>query len=367
MSTHVAVFTDSYLPTVNGISYTIRSWAERWNREYGRMDVVYPGHPDYDPAETEHPIPATDFPFYEGYRAGVPWVPEAVRSPDIIHVHSLAPVGFVGALYGRLRGLPVVATYHTPVNKYAEYIVGESPLASPLQWGLQRQERIALALADQAVVPSTDTKTYLETTIGTGTPVTVLSNGIDLQRFPPDAKADFEWAETDRPIVGYTGRHGHEKNLPLLLDAAAEMTRDPLVVFGGDGPARDSLEQQAASLDIETRFLGFLPAERLPALYSAFDVFGFPSPIETEGRVAMEAIACGTPVVGADAGAIPDTVTDGVNGHLFASGDATAFASALERALDDQQSLQSGCLDTRSDFDISTTLEKLSRLYDAVR
>ncbi len=72
---------------------------------------------------------------------------------------------------------------------------------------------------------------------------------------------------------------------------------------------------------MDVRFLGFLERDELAAFYSALDVFAFPSPVETQGLVALEANACGTPVVGANAGALSNTIVAGETGYHFESGD----------------------------------------------
>lgn len=363
MEVQVAVFTDTYLPTVNGVTYTINAWAKQWNSEYGRMDVVYPGSSAHQPSTFEHPVPSIPFPFYEGYRMSVPWVPSTVRDADIVHVHSLATLGFSGGLLGTLKSLPVVASYHTPINEYSEYVVGDTQLAAPAKAALQVQERIALGLVDHVIVPSDDTREYLRDVIGTGTPISIISNGIDLSFFSCVTNPSFDWATSDRPVIGYTGRHGYEKCLELILQAVDRMEPSPKVVIGGDGPARQELESLAANLNIDVEFLGFLPRERLPEFYSSLDAFAFPSPIETEGLVAMEAIACGTPVVGADAGAIPETVREGESGYLFPPADPAKFANQLEHALENRERLSDGCLAMREEFGLDTTMMELESLY----
>lgn len=359
----VAVFTDTYLPTVNGVTYTINAWAKRWNDAYGRMDVVYPGDDNYQPASFEHPVLSLPFPFYEGYRMSVPWIPKAVRGADVVHVHSLATLGFAGDLLGMGKSLPVVASYHTPINEYSEYVVGETRLAEPTTKILRLQERIALGLVDHVVVPSEDTREYLRDVIGTHTPISVISNGIDLNFFDHVPHPTFDWAAADRAVIGYTGRHGHEKRLDMIIQAAERMEPSPKVVLGGDGPAREELESRAASSDLDVEFLGFLPRERLPEFYSSLDVFAFPSPIETEGLVAMESIACGTPVVGANAGAIPETVKDGESGYLFSPTDSVAFARQLERAIENRERLSERCLSVRDKLGLDTTIAELESLY----
>lgn len=118
----VAAFTDTYLPTVNGVTYTVAEWARRWNGSYGLMNVVYPDSA-HRPRDHEHPISSVPFPFYPGYRAALPWIPSAVRDPDIVHAHSVFSVGAAGWVLARTRDRPFVVSYHTPMAEYAEYVV----------------------------------------------------------------------------------------------------------------------------------------------------------------------------------------------------------------------------------------------------
>jgi glycosyltransferase involved in cell wall biosynthesis len=147
----------------------------------------------------------------------------------------------------------------------------------------------------------------------------------------------------------------------------AEADVDATLVFGGDGPARESLERRAANRGVDARFLGFLPREELPAFYSALDAFLFPSPIETQGLVALEANACGTPVVGVDSGALADTVDDGVTGYHFQPGDIGAFAAAIRRTLSERERLRQNCLDRRDAISVDHAVDELATVYERVR
>ncbi|MFB6271002.1 MAG: glycosyltransferase family 4 protein, partial [Halobacterium sp.] len=70
----VAAFTDSYLPTVNGVTYTVSTWRDRWTARGGDMPVAYP-RSDYDADEREYAAPSVPFPFYDGYRMALPRTP----------------------------------------------------------------------------------------------------------------------------------------------------------------------------------------------------------------------------------------------------------------------------------------------------
>jgi glycosyltransferase involved in cell wall biosynthesis len=362
----VAAFTDTYLPTVNGVTYTVEAWRDGWRRRDGRMDVVYPQADDRVPEAGEYPVRSLPFPFYEGFRVGIPTVPEAVDDADIIHAHTPFGVGLSALRLARSDDRPLVASYHTPTSEYAEYISLNGAIERTIRRCATRYERWFLDQAAVVVAPSERTREHIETVVDVDTPVEVVPNGIDTDRFQP-VDGDAFRERHDLPggtLVGYTGRHGYEKCLPDILDAVEGM--DVTVVFGGDGPARADLEARAERMDVDARFLGFLDREELPAFYSALDVFAFPSPVETQGLVALEANACGTPVAGVDSGALSDTIDEGETGYHYPQGDVTAFGDAIQRALDERERLSATCLDRRERLSVEHSIDRLADVYDSV-
>ncbi|HET7323878.1 MAG TPA: glycosyltransferase [Halococcus sp.] len=364
MPPHVVAFTDTYLPTVNGVTYTIRTWRERWRECDGRMDVVYPRSGEYEPESGEFPVRSLPFPFYDDFRIGTPTIPGAVERADIVHAHTPFGVGVGGLRLARKVERPLVASYHTPTAEYAGYLA-EGWLLDAVARAGNAYERWFLGRADRVIAPSETARKALESR-GIE-PVSVVPNGVDIDRFAPNDSAEFR-ARHDLPdgsLVGYTGRHGFEKRLTDLLDAAEGM--DATFVFGGDGPARKTLEEQATERDIDARFLGFLDRAELPAFYAALDVFGFPSPVETQGLVALEAMACGTPVVGVDNGALTETIDDGDTGYHYEPGSIGGFRAMLRRALRERDRLSENCLSRRESMSVEHSVDSLSAVYDAVR
>lgn len=368
----VAAFTDTYLPTVNGVTYTLQSWRQRWQSRGGRMDVVFPGSPGYDPDDGEYTTRSVGFPFYDGFRMGLPGVPDAVRDADVVHAHTPFALGLSGLYLSRRIDAPLVASYHTPTSEYADYIAA-GPAATAIEGAARRYERRYMNAADAVVVPSEPAATHLRD-IGVDSRVDVVPNGVDTGFFSrPDDEALASFRDKydlpsvgGGPVVGYTGRHGFEKDLTEIPPAVAAADADPTLVFGGDGPARDAAERACEKAGVDARFLGFLPREELPALYATLDAFLFPSPVETQGLVALEANACGTPVVGVDAGALEDTVVDGETGYHYPQGDTAAFADAIDRTLSERERLSERCLDRREETSVEHAVDKLEAVYDAV-
>jgi glycosyltransferase involved in cell wall biosynthesis len=366
----VAVFTDTYLPTVNGVTYTIRTWRDRWERRGGRMDVVYPGSPEYDPEAGEHPTRAFAFPFYDDFRVGLPAVPEATEDAAVVHAHTPFLLGLSARRLADRVDVPLVASYHTPTAEYADYLA-DGGLADVVERAALVYERWFLDGADAVVVPSDSAREHLRE-VGVTAPIRIVPNGVDTEFFGPvSGPTEERFRERhglEGTLVGYTGRHGFEKDLGAILEAVdgldADLGADLTVVFSGDGPARETLERRAEAMDADVRFLGFLDREELPAFYSALDAFLFPSPVETQGLVALEANVCGTPVVGVDAGALADTVVEGVTGYRFERGDVGAFRDAIRRTLHESTDLRESCLERRETTSVEHAVDRLATVYD---
>ncbi len=171
----------------------------------------------------------------------------------------------------------------------------------------------------------------------------VIPLGIDPDHFQPASTQSVggEPGTESPPRVGYAGRLAQHKGVDVLLRAIARTDRLTLRV-AGEGPERASLAALAADLRIDDRveFLGAVTQDDLPGFYRSVDVLAVPSLttpgwIEQFGRVAVEAMACGVPVVASDSGALSDVVSGA--GLLVPPGDAVALAFALERVVDDPE------------------------------
>jgi 1,2-diacylglycerol 3-alpha-glucosyltransferase len=174
-------------------------------------------------------------------------------------------------------------------------------------------------------------------------PVYAISNGVDLERFHPDPVVDRTGIRQkysialDRTVFLYVGRIDGEKRVDVLLQAASQLMRDDFqVAIVGFGLQEKTLRRQAQSLclDGHVTFVGYVPPDDLPALYNSADIFVMPSPEELQSIATLEALACGKPVLAADARALPELVKPGVNGYLFRSGDPANAASWMKKLLD---------------------------------
>jgi L-malate glycosyltransferase len=175
----------------------------------------------------------------------------------------------------------------------------------------------------------------------------ILPGGIDLRRYFPNPKRGQLRQElgygADEILIGYVGRVVEEKGLKTLLKALEKITSLPwkLVVIGS-GSYEAEFDALAENLKLSNRInrLGFIPHTETPLYLSALDVLVLPSETrpnwkEQFGRVTIEAIACGTPVVGSDSGEIPYLIKATGGGISFAEGQPTALAEKLQQLIVD--------------------------------
>ena len=184
---------------------------------------------------------------------------------------------------------------------------------------------------------------------GAPTPISVIPGGVDLEHFAPrpraEARAALGLGATEKVLL-FVGRIQRLKGLEILLRAFArlnDLDARVLIVGGQPGTSHESreitrLHHLAARLGIaeRTTFVGAVAHERLPLFYSAADATVMPSSYESFGLVAVESLACGTPVVATRVGGLTSIVHDGETGFLVPWRDADLFAERLRRVLEDE-------------------------------
>lgn len=330
----IAMFTEVFAPKVDGIvtrlTHTVRELSELGHD----VAVIAPG-----PGPRQHNgipvyrLPSAPFkPWYPEVRVGIPSF--AVTShvarfnPDIIHaVNPIASAAW-GIRLARTMNLALLASYHTALPQYTEDF-GLPVLRKPSEFWIRRlHNRADVNLCPS--VPMVDEARALGIER-----VSLWPKAVDTERYRPSKQSD---AMRDRltvgnpsdPLILYVGRLSAEKNL-LSLRPVLDRIPNARLAFVGSGPFEEELKKAFAGT--KTVFTGYLHGEDLAAAFASSDVFAFPSLTDTLGNVAFEAMASGTPVVGANAGGIPDIVQDGINGFLVNPADTTMFADRITQIL----------------------------------
>jgi len=222
------------------------------------------------------------------------------KGPDVIHAHGLV-AGFVAVFWGKMFGKRVVISthsiYHFPASGTYRTFVKWIFTKGDIVMGPSKRafdEIASLGISENKV----GTFTYW----------------VDLENFRPipknQAKAEIDWAE--KFVVLFVGRLVPEKGVGLLLNAAVAWDKNINLAVVGTGPLESQI-QGVSSKHKNIMFLGKISNEKLPVYYSASDLIIIPS-IHDEGfgRVILESLACGTPVIGSKRGSIPEAMDESV-------------------------------------------------------
>jgi D-inositol-3-phosphate glycosyltransferase len=308
---------------------------------------------------------------------------EAFHEPgyyDLIHSHYWLS-GQVGWLARDRWGVPLVHTAHTLAKvKNAALAGGDKPEPRTRVMG----EEQVVAEADCLVANTpVEARQLVELYGAEPHAVHAVPPGVDLERFTPGSQALARQAlglPQDAVVLAFAGRIQPLKAPDVLLYAAAELLRKRpelaprLVVLVVGGPSGTGLEQPqalrelAVSLGIrdQVRFLPPQPGQALVDVYRAADLVAVPSYNESFGLVALEAQACGTPVVAAEVGGLPVAVVHGVSGLLVPSHGAAEWADALAALAlrpDRRRELAANAVEHARRFSWSRTTDSLLDIY----
>ncbi len=250
---------------------------------------------------------------------------------ELIDAHYLYPDGVAAARIAKKLNKPFVLTARgSDVNLLPNYRFARKRII-----GACRQ-------ADALITVSEALKKKL---IGIGVgpgKITVLRNGVDLEKFKPvdRAEARAEWGVTGQVIVS-VGNLVELKGHDLTIRALMKLP-DATLLIAGQGPLKEDLTALAQSLGLSdrVRFLGRVSQERLAGLYSAADALVLASSREGWANVLLEALACATPVVATDAGGNGEVLADSIAGILvernpeaIAEGLQSLFAAQRDRTI----------------------------------
>jgi glycosyltransferase involved in cell wall biosynthesis len=220
----------------------------------------------------------------------------------------------------RWFGVPFVTTYG-----FSYAALARSPLTRVLRRAV---ESAALSAADAVIVTTPALEAYVRGRRPRGR-VELIPNGVDTTLFRPAPRPC-----ATREVL-YVGRLSEEKNLDVVLDAAAGLDGGTQVTFLGDGPARARLEARARALGVRLRVRPVVPHAEVASVMAAADVFVLASFSEGHPKVLLEAMASGLPCVASDCEGNRSLVTDGQTGLLFDPHRPGELTDQLERLLAD--------------------------------
>lgn len=311
-------------------------------------------------------VPSIALPGRGEYRVAL-GMPKSVRrkleafNPDLIHLAAPDWLGHAALGWAEAHKVPAVSSFHTRFDTYPRYYHMawlEKHVTAFMRRFYHRCEQIyvpspcmAQVLAEQDMSPN----------------IGIWSRGVDQSLFRPDRRS-MDWRrakgiEDTETVVAFVGRLVLEKGLGVFadtLDLLKERGLHVRALIVGDGPERERFEERLP----DAVFAGYLNGEGLAQAYASADIFFNASVTETFGNVTLEAMACGLPLVCANATGSRSLVDHGENGYLAESVSADAFAGALQAIIHDDDlraSMAAKSLQKSRDYSWGAVL---GRLYD---
>ncbi len=379
----IGLFTDTYRPTINGITFVVDTLKQRLEEQGHEVFIFCPArsldpNKHAAPDEGDHVIRFRSFSsgFFDSSDISLFLPPKQLKQIDdmqldVVHVFTPSQIGLLGIKAAVKYDIPLVIQHSTDLYEFVEnypavlpgalalvgvlfplsvkmngHDIGEilklwRPRSGVTRWNrdiISKAMTILHSKADCVIALSRKSYNQLKSwqTDDYHYDMEILPSGVDAVPKPTkkqlaDFRAQWNLSEKDE-VVGFVGRLGEEKNLPLLVEAFDEIGAarpKAKLLFVGDFDFREKLEAIAAQSKFPERiiFTGMIPREKLGVAYAALDVFLFPSLKDTQGWVLHESAHARLPIVLIDRD-VSEVVKDGVNGY-YAENDPHDFAEKV--------------------------------------
>ncbi|WFR85026.1 glycosyltransferase [Arthrobacter sp. Y-9] len=376
----ILIAADTYPPHVNGAAQFGYRLAKGMTARGHQVHVLAAradkgkSYTEFRPEGTVHRIRSHAVPTHDSFRITFPWeIKKEIAllfdkvQPDVVHIQSHYMIGEHVLYEAVKRGIRVVATNHfMPENL--------NPFLPFPQWLKDRIGRISWKdmgkVMGQADVVTTPTPlaaramhqhAFLHQ-------VLPLSNGIDTPAYELQPGEVVE--KNPYPTILFAGRLAEEKNIDVLIKAIARLPKElnvHLEIVGG-GEVRPALEQLVASLGLgdRVRFLGLAPDDELRRAYIRADLFCMPGTAELQSLVTLEAMSASTPVVLANAMALPHLAEDGVNGYLFEPNNVVDLTEKIRLVLDQPEEARKAMGDASHEMVQKHSLENTLKTFEDI-
>ncbi len=278
-------------------------------------------------------------------------------SVDVVQTHLLRNLDFVAASLPRRSGRPLVywTIHNSNFTLRREHLDRHRWLLKPKRWAYRRMYRRWVSRVSGVIAVSDEVRESIVDELGLASHITVIPNGVDVDRYGPTEERARVREELDVPpdavLMVMVGTFKRQKGHAFLIDAAAEVLPahpEARLVLVGDGELRGEMEQRVrdAQLDDAVRFLG--NRRDVPRILGAADCFVLPSLWEGLPMALLEAMAAQLPCLGTEVSGTSQAMVPGVTGLLVAPGDSDALGAAMSELLgDDGRRRAMGCAATR--------------------
>lgn len=382
----VALFTDTYLPEVNGVATSTDNLAKML-RKHGHDVLIVTTNPFNNKIECKDNvlrIPGKEYVY--GYRMAKFYSKEAMQyvldfRPEIVHIQSDVAIGVFGSFVAAKLKIGSVYTYHTMIEDYAYYVT-KGHFDRAARNIVRLFYRGKSFLYDEIITPSDKSKDYLRF-IGIDSTISVIPTGIELDRFSRKnedkelttrLKSRFGIAE-DETVILSLGRIAEEKSIDVLIRGyerflKANPNSKTKMVITGWGPAEGGLKALAESLGIkkDVIFTGKVDQDKTQTFYHLGDIFVSASLSETQGLTFLEAMAAENLVLARFDDNLVGTIIDGVTGKFFFDEEdfANKLVDMLKMTSEEKKKMRESALKNLDGYSLETFYQKVMEVYKRV-
>ena len=349
----IGLFNECFPPVMDGVSLTVSNLARSFYLQGKDVAVVTPEMPGLDESQLPYSLfqyRSFPVPGRHPYRYGFPSLDfkfqkqVAAQNFEILHAHCPFSSGDFALKMARRMGIPLVATFHSKYRDDFERVIPNKALVDYLVGKVVK----FYESVDEVWVPQASVGETLREYGYKGT-YEVVDNGTEFADAP--YTDEMKWAAknelyvaVDEPLLLFVGQHIWEKNVKLIIEALAKVKDLPYhALFVGDGYARTEMQAMAAKLGLsgnsdyrmdKVTFFGSVQSrELMQTIYTAADLFLFPSIYDNAPLVVREAASLFTPSIVARGSNTAEIIQNGISGFL-SDNDVTAFANRLRYILE---------------------------------
>lgn len=384
----VIIGSESFAPNISGVATAAELLAKELSKNGHEVWVFAPSRSRRNHLDTSFKefnivrLRSIKNPFRKGFRVTLlpgkeifTWVNKI--NPDIIHLHDPTSICSQLLKTGKEKGIPVIITNHFSLDYVVSYLKFLKPFHAQIKFLLKIYLSGFYNQCNYVLCPTETVKKYLQNW-GIKSPIMAISNGVDLDRFFAHSDLTAVYHKYHLPTnqtVLYMGRVDKDKSIEVFIRAIPFILKqtDAHFTIAGMGDEVNNMKKLAKKLGVEREisWIGWLDknADEFAQVYQTATVFAIPSAIETQSIVTMEAMACGLPIVGANAGALPELIKDKINGYLFKPGDSQDMALKIIAILKDktlQKKMGKSSLELVSKHQIKDCFNKIMNLYEKI-
>ncbi|WP_461240963.1 glycosyltransferase family 4 protein [Paucilactobacillus sp. N302-9] len=377
---NIGLFTDTYFPQVSGVATSIKTLRDELEAQGHNVYIFTTTDPKVDKNHFEPGIfrfSSVPFVSFTDRRIAVRGLFKAYRIAkeldlDIIHNQTEFSLGWMGKVIAKAMRIPCIHTYHTMYQDYLHYIANGHILKPK---NVQQFASLYLNHMTGIIAPSQRVLSTLEG-YGVKAPIRVIPTGINVARYQhqDSPRTSHELRQKlgysdETPVLLSLSRIAYEKNIHELIEALPDILKqrpDAQLLIVGDGPAKETLEQQVSDMQLgdHVTFAGEVENDQVYHYYQMADVFVAASDSESQGLTYIEALASDLPIVVMKSPYTDELIDDPAIGHSFQKkADLVKYSIAyLDNRSDNEEDAKkrSRKLD---DISAETFAKKVTRFY----